>query len=359
MRRQPRSCGGRGWRSRLLLARRMPVLLLCLLVLSRTASAQGKTDIVTLANGDRITGEVSKLDRGQLEYKTDDEGTIYIEWDKIVSLEAARQFEVTTTDGRRLLGTLAAGTPRSIVVVEMSGATSLPTTDVTTILPIGSSFWKKLDGSVDVGFSYTRSSKVTQLNLNSSTLYRRPSFEARLTASGTLTQNGEDGQRDDRGTVQASYLRFRGQRWFVMAGASFESNESLGLLVRSQGAISLGPRLVNTNRAQVAISAGLAVNDERSVDADPTQNVEGLLTFRQSYFQYDHPKTNVDIAFQYYPSLSNWGRQRIQLDASTKREVWKDVFVSVNMFDTFDSRPPSTGADRNDVGVVLSFGWSY
>jgi hypothetical protein len=38
--------------------------------------------------------------------------------------------------------------------------------------------------------------------------------------------------------------------------------------------------------------------------------------------------------------LSNWGRQRLQLDASTKREVWKDVFVSVNMFDTFDSRPP-------------------
>ena len=46
---------------------------------------------------------------------------------------------------------------------------------------------------------------------------------------------------------------------------SFESNESLGLLLRSQGAVAVGPRVVNTNRAQVAIGAGLAVNDERSV----------------------------------------------------------------------------------------------
>jgi hypothetical protein len=250
------------------------------------------------------------------------------------------------------------GDPRSLVVVALAGMVPLPTADVTTIMPIGSSFWQKLDGSVDIGFSYTRSSHVAQLNINTNTLFRRPAFEARLTASGTLTQN-EDGSRDDRGIIQASYIRFRGHRLFVGSAASFESNESLGLLLRSQAAVVVGPRLVNTNRAQVAVGAGLAVNDERSVDADPTQNLEAIFTFRQSYYRYDRPRTNVDIAFQYYPSLTNWGRQRIQLDATAKREVWKDVFVALNVFDTFDSQPPTESAERNDVGVVLSFGWSY
>ena len=74
---------------------------------------------------------------------------------------------------------------------------------------------------------------------------------------------------------------------------------------------------------------------------------------------YDHPRTNVDTAFQYYPSLTNWGRQRLQLDASAKRKVWKDVFLSLSGFDTFDSRPPNETANHNDVGLVLSFGWSY
>jgi hypothetical protein len=49
----------------------------------------------------------------------------------------------------------------------------------------------------------------------------------------------------------------------------------------------------------------------------------------------------------------------MQFDSTVRREIWKDVILAVNVFDTFDSKPPAVDADRNDVGVVLSFGWSY
>ena len=336
------------------------VLALTLLVVcSATAHAQPKADVVRLANGDHITGEVKNLNRGQLELSTDDVGTLYFEWDKIVSLSAVGQFDVTTTDGRRFLGGLAAGDPKTLVIVEVATRVPLPMIDVATIAPIGASFWKKLDGSVDIGYSYTRSSQVSQLNVNADTVYRRPAFEGRIDGSATLTANGGDGERDDRGTIQASYVRYRGPRLFVASGLGFESNESLGLLLRSQLAVTIGARLVNDNRAQLAIGGGISGNDERSVDADPTQNIEALFTLRQSYYRYDRPKTNVDIGFQYYASLNNWGRQRMQLDTGIKREVLKDLFIAVNVFDTFDSRPPTAGAAKNDVGVALSFGWSY
>jgi hypothetical protein len=67
----------------------------------------------------------------------------------------------------------------------------------------------------------------------------------------------------------------------------------------------------------------------------------------------------VDFSLQYYPSLSNIGRQRLQLDSAFKRELVKDFFVSLNLYDTYDSRPPNPSADRNDVGIVVSLGWSY
>jgi hypothetical protein len=302
---------------------------------------------------------VTSLNRGQLIFSTDDAGTIYFEWDNVVALVSTTQFDVTTSDGRRFFGTLSAGPTRTLVVNEAGGEVSLPMTDVTVIMPIGASFWAKLDGSLDFGFSYTRSSHIAQLTVTSTTVYRKPAFEVRLTGSGTLTKNETDGVRDDRATVQGSYLRYRGQRLFVGGGGGFESNESLGLILRSQVAGVVGARLVNSNRAQLALGGGLSANDEQNVDADSTQNLEGLFTFRTSYYAYDRPRTNIDIAVQYYPSLTDWGRQRIQLDASARREIWKDVFLSVNMFDTFDSRPPTANADRNDVGVVLSFGWTY
>jgi Protein of unknown function, DUF481 len=329
-----------------------------LLIASGTARAQ-KTDIIRLANGDRTTGEVDRLNRGQLTVSTDDAGTIYFEWDKVVAVESTRQFDITTVDGRRFFGSLVAGPVRTLVVSDAGSSVSLPMADVSVITPIGENFWAQLDGSLDFGFSYTRSSHIAQLTINSTTVYRRPAFEVRLTGSGTLTQNETDGERDDRGTIQASYIRFRGQRLFVGAGGGFESNESLGLVLRSQIAGVAGARLVNSNHAQLSISGGLSANDEQNVDTEPTQNLEGVLAFRTSYYSYDRPRTNLDVAFQYYPGLTDWGRHRIQLDAGVKREVWKDVFFAVNVFDTFDSRPPTAGADRNDVGIVMSFGWSY
>jgi hypothetical protein len=47
------------------------------------ALGQPRTDVVKLANGDHVTGEILRLERGRLELKTDDAGTIAFEWDNI------------------------------------------------------------------------------------------------------------------------------------------------------------------------------------------------------------------------------------------------------------------------------------
>ena len=54
--------------------------------LGATLHGQGRTDLVTLGNGDRITGEVVRLERGRLEFETDDAGTLYLEWDKLATV---------------------------------------------------------------------------------------------------------------------------------------------------------------------------------------------------------------------------------------------------------------------------------
>jgi len=327
------------------------------LSVSATMHAQGRTDVVTLANGDRITGKIARLERGRLEFETDDAGTLYLEWDKLSSLVTTRPVEVLTTDGRRFLGSLGAAPARSITVV--TSKVSLQMSEVTFISPIGTSFWRQLDGSIDAGFSYTKSSGVAQLNVNSDTVYRQLASRARLTASLNQTKKDDGSSRDDRAFAEISYLRYPWQRWFILTAGRFETNESLGLTLRSQIGAAAGPRLVNTNRAQLVLGAGLAFNHEQGVDVEPTQNVEALFTFETAFYTYDRPKINVDVSLEYYPSLTDPGRQRVQLDAGVKREVWKDLFVALNLYNSYDNRPPSPAANTNDVGVVVSIGWSY
>jgi hypothetical protein len=339
---------------------RAVAVLAILLASSTTAWGQGKTDVVTLRNGDRITGEIASLSRGRLEFKTDDAGTLDIEWDKVAFVEAARGFEIETGDGRRLLGSFTRAVDSGALRITGPGTvTSLSMSEVTRITPIGASFWAKIDGSFDAGFSYSQSSGISQTTLNSYSQFRRPAFVVRLSGSATLTTKSDDPQRDDRGSVDLSYVRYRGRRWFAAGAARFESNESLGLLLRSQISGILGLRLVNTNHAQFEAGAGLVVNDERAIDAPETQNVEAVLSARASYYTYDRPKTQFDTSVQYYPSLSTWGRQRVQLDTGIKHELLKDFFVALHVYDSFDSAPPKPGAARNDVGVSFSVGWSY
>ena len=90
-------------------------------------------------------------------------------------------------------------------------------------------------------------------------------------------------------------------------------------------------RQETTGLPEISPRKTFGVHVERGVDVEPTQNLEGLLVFSTSYYTYDRPKTNVDFAIQYYPSLSNAGRHRLQLDADVKREVWKDMLVSLSM----------------------------
>ena len=65
-----------------------------------------KTDVVILRNGDRLTGEIKKLERGKLKYKTDDMSDVYIEWDKVKSLTTNNTLEVELRTGEKYYGVL-------------------------------------------------------------------------------------------------------------------------------------------------------------------------------------------------------------------------------------------------------------
>ena len=56
------------------------IFVLAALLCTTLLEARDKTDIVSLKNGDRVTGEIEELQRGKLTVKTDSMGTVSIEW---------------------------------------------------------------------------------------------------------------------------------------------------------------------------------------------------------------------------------------------------------------------------------------
>ena len=66
-----------------------------------------KTDIVILANGDAVTGEIKGLEFGSLRYSTDSMGTVSIDWEDITSVQSDQSLQIELTDGRRYFGSFS------------------------------------------------------------------------------------------------------------------------------------------------------------------------------------------------------------------------------------------------------------
>jgi len=77
------------------------VLMLVSICISGVALAADNTDVVLLKNGDRLTGEIRRMDHGQLELKAAALGTIYIEWPAVAGVASNAPFAVDELSGRR------------------------------------------------------------------------------------------------------------------------------------------------------------------------------------------------------------------------------------------------------------------
>jgi hypothetical protein len=77
------------------------------------------------------------------------------------------------------------------------------------------------------------------------------------------------------------------------------------------------------------------------------------------YFTFTNHKSDFTVKLSVYPNLTDQGRVRVEFDAKTRYELFKDFYVGLSLYESYDSRPPTESAAKNDWGMVMSIGYSY
>ncbi|HUL04656.1 MAG TPA: DUF481 domain-containing protein [Gemmatimonadales bacterium] len=327
------------------------------LVAAAPLAAQ-KTDSVVLRNGDHITGEIKHLDRSVLTYSTDDMGTLAIEWDKVVRLTSVRYFEVELASGKRYYGSLELGAGAGQLVVEVGTfSDSLDMASIVRINPIGRNFFARLDGYINLGFTFQHANRLRELSLQTEVQHRTRQWLTELQSS-TYFQAQEDVAGTSRNSLDLTLLRFLAGRWFGLGSGALEQNEELDLDLRGLVTGGVGRYMIQTNRAQVALGGGLTYTNETFTGSGATSNLEGLLRFAAQYYRRDTPKSDMQATLSLYPSITDPGRLRLDFDARVSHEVLKDFTLGLTLFDRFDSRP-AEGASKSDFGVAFTVGWTF
>ena len=329
---------------------------LTLVLLLGSAGVAFAQDVVITTSGDRLVGEIKKVDKDVLIFSTDySDSDFKIKWEKIASIESTRQFVIETFDGQRLSGSLKPDPDKKPLLQVAETSVKLP--DVSTVQPFEQKFLSRFDAGLDFGYSLTRTNSAAQLSLASNLSYRDEHHVDVLFANifRSSQDNAPDTQRWD---LSNDFRRLLGSRWYVNAMQDFLNSEEQGLDLRTTIGGGGGRYLLRSSNQYLALGGGLAWTIENYTDAAlPTKN--SAEAYLGTEFMTERLKiTDLITRLTYYPSLTESGRYRLTYRFDLDFNLPGDWYFRVGLFDNYDSKPPE-GFSKNDYGWSNGFGFKF
>ena len=327
--------------------------------------AKRKDDRVVLKNGDRITGEIKKIEHGTLFFKPDYAlEDIQIDWTKVERLESQDNFTVGLTDGAVYTGLIKKEPPsgedkNDFTISTADEVVERRRAEVVTLQSQEKSRWNQLTGSIDYGFDFASGNSQTQSSLAADAEYHGE--RNWITGKASSTFSGQsDGTNTQRETLTAAYWRRFTKKTFggFLMDLLSSSQQELDLRTTLGGA--LGRTLFRTDKTNLVAFGGVVGTRERyspGFVGDPlATNAEALGGMTYSTFRFK--VFDFTSSLMVYPSLSQAGRLRLKSESSVRWEFIKNMYWSLRIYENFDSRPP-INAPKNDFGITNSLGWTF
>jgi hypothetical protein len=322
-----------------------------------------KNDTVYLRNGDRITGEMKRYENGCIVLSTDGMSTLNIEYEKIRTLYSMKYYEIVTKSGFSYYGMIRDSRQVGFIGILISNDTvQKAINEIVEITPIKHIFWKKFYGSVELGASYYKSTRVLQYYTNSTINYRarKDLFTLALSLLYSEDKSNDTSIFTRKNDISLDLNHFFQGRWWGGVGVKVQQNTELDLDYRYQAGLGAGYDFVRTNPIRFYAMGGLLVNREKPTDSiTASTNFEGLMSMKFTWLQHRHPKINISTQISAFPSFTISNRWRLEYNISAKYEIVKDLFVSLSFYDDYDSKPAGGGPALNDWDIIFSVGYTF
>lgn len=326
--------------------------LLLIIVLSTLCSARPKKDVLHFATGDRLTCEIIKLEKGYLYVKLEyADGTVAMDWSKIVSVESPQSFVVADQAGKRYTGTLQNASvektpPEEELKVEIAGSSAsqvISGKEVVEIERTDTSFWQNLHGSLNAGLNYSIQQNRTQYNFQTNALFQRTKW-----STGADYQSSFSGGADIsnlRNDLQFDIARqLRSPRNFYMGLAEFLQSSEQQLNLRTTFGAAVGHVFSHTNNTLMPGYAGADWNRElyssEATTGTTGNSAEAIIGTQLNFFRFK--TTNILADARVYPSLTDLGRVRFDFNTSLKLRIAKDLYWNLAISSTTTVVRPRT-----------------
>ena len=375
------------------------IALSCALILCASQSwGHAKTDLITVVNGDQITGAVNAMTAGKLSVSTSYAGTVNIKWREIKQIESRYLYEIRLDDGERIYGRFTTNTTENQLTLRVSGTNrQVEIDDIVEVRSIEEELSDKLD--LQLSSTITADPNNKQLVLYAAGTYDvrggRTNFSARVDDTRSTPQ-GKDPTSSNSSFVQVSreFWRERGTaQSYRVLNARYDTNDELNIDHRGSLGFGFGRYLINDLGHELAVQAGIqgtqewrgscdeqiqqrgpnnvmALTDDETAGEDEVNQRKSLercadaeLFFNVKWHLYSFQKRDMDIYItgNTYPSLSDWGRVRGDLNVIINWELFNNFYWTVNArtdVDNAGDREDDTYGN-SDYTLTTGISWKY
>lgn len=329
-----------------------------------TVQAKSDDDVVVMKNGDRLTGEIKGLQRGELKFKSSYMAeSVRLDWTRVERLESKSTFLIYLIDGKLFTDQIRLAPSNStdsenFAIGNDRTALRVRQYQVLRITPIEAGLWRQLEGSVDLGFGFTSGNDQYQTDLAATATYRRGSHS--ITGSVDAAYSGQtQGESSARTEFVLDYRKQLSPKWYVggLFGQLRSDQQSLDLRT-TVGAV-LGRNLVQTENTRFSVFGGIAATREKYfsvLGTPPATNTDAVAGL--DFLTYRFKTTDITSRFTVFPSLTTPGRMRMQLTSDVRKKIVGDLYWGFHVYENYDSKPP-VRADKNDLSISTSLGWKF
>lgn len=317
-------------------------------------------DTIHLFNGQILIGEIKGAKLGVITIDDKDLKFVKIKMYKIKQLVATRtQFRLQTNSKKFYYTTLQpSGQPGTIIIQDGIGTITLPLSEISLLLPIEQGFFKKLNGNFGMGFSFTKSSNIGQMNLNATVYYNTKKVDYQLSMSAIASIDSSTFSRDNENAeLFASYALTNA--WFLSGSFNYQRNLELSLNRRFQELAGIGNKLVLNRTWQLWALSGLSLGQEKSTQGVETVTLEVPFMLRFNFFKYQQINMQVYATQTFYVSLTDAGRVRYDGNVNYSHELVHNFYLTINFYSNYDSRPTDANSATTDFGTSLSVSYKF
>jgi len=312
-------------------------------------------DTLLFKNSNVMIGEVKSMSNNVLvaETKYSDQD-FKIEFDKVERLILVNKYSIHLADGHTYYGTLYSKEPNEVTITYGDTIQVVRLNQIVHLNKIDTGFWKHFTGSFDFGYNFAKTNNSQQLTfaLKLDYIGEKWIHSIKYDELNTVQDNVDDIERIDWYLDTKKYFK---NNWFYNSKLAFLSNTSQSIKARINPSLGMGNYLIRNNKLFFVLGGGLTYNIEKYFDSSTDKNSLELVAVTQLNM-FNFKDININSTILLFPSLSEKGRFRTDIDFSLKYDLPLDFYIKTALSANYDNQP-SANTIKLDYVFSTGFGW--